>query len=202
MGYTGYHAVAQTPIEDEISLAEMLLVGCMMRYGSRTTRMLRTDPAKVFSMMCYHRCTTTTNDDPTSEWKVLYGIFGNRPIGHPRPTNDQILTPSHGRWDEFRERLGAELLRPDFDFWYGPQRFQTPVGVTADFWPLCSAQLVGELGFAIAESLALFGAFHCRSDRDIHDDHMRAHWHRVTPHRCRKAFDSPAADSQDASQTL
>jgi hypothetical protein len=200
MGYTGFHGVAQTPISEEISLAEMLLVACMMRYGSRDYRMLRTDPAKVFSMMCYHRCQTTAHDDSTPEWKVVYGVFGRRPVGHPRPTNNQILTPSHARWQEFRERLGAELLRPDFDFWYAPQRFPTPVGVTADFWPLCSAQLLGEMGFAIAETLAVFGAFRARTDEDIRE-FLEGFWHRATPHRRRPAFDSEAAGSQDASQT-
>lgn len=204
MGYTGFHAAMPTPIEQEISLAESLVIACMMRYGDRDYRILRTDPAKVFSMMCYARLPIRCADDDGPRYEVWQRSFTPRKMiakkmGHRRPTNDEILTPSHARWAEFRERLAAELLRPDFDFWYAPQRFPTPVGVTSDFWPLCSAQLVGELGCAIAETLALFAVFHGRSDRQIHD-FIEGLWHRTTPHRGRRVFDSVDA-SNDTGET-
>ena len=186
MGYAGFHAEIPTPIEEEISLAESLVIGCMMRFGDRDYRMLRTDPATVFAMMRFARVTLQSRAEDPVRYAVWQG--SRRTIGHRRPTNDEILTPSHARWPEFRERLGAELMRPDFDFWYAPQRYPTPAGVTADFWPLCTAQLLGEMGFAIAESLALFATFRGRSDRDIHE-FIEGFWHRTTPHRCRPTFD-------------
>lgn len=198
MGYTGFHAAMPTPIEEEISLAESLLIGCIMRYGERDCRMLRADPAKVFSKMRFARVRLERDGEP-SRYAVWQG--GRQSIGHRRPTNDEILTPSHARWPEFLERLGAELLRPDFDFWYAPERYPTPAGVTSDFWPLCTAQLLGEMGFAIAESLAVFAVFRGRSDRDIHE-FIEGFWHRTKPHRSRPAFDSHATGSQDASRTL
>jgi len=194
MGYTGFHAAAPTPIEQEIYLAEHLYIGCRMRYGDRASRMLRTDPAKVFSMMCYTRTTATSREEPTPRWDVFTGLFNRkRNIGHPRPTNDEILTPSHRRWPEFRDRLKWEMNRPDFDVWYAPQRFPTPLGVTAEYWPLCSASLVAEMGFAIAESLALYAAFHCRTDAEIRG--LRPYWNRVTPDSRRPVFDR--VDSHD-----
>lgn len=189
MGYTGFHAAMPTPIEEEISLAESLLIGCIMRFGERDCRMVRTDPAKVFSRMRFARVRLDRDKEP-SRYAVWQG--GRQSIGHRRPTNDEILTPSHARWPEFLERLGAELLRPDFDFWYAPERYPTPAGVTSDFWPLCSAQLLSEMGFAIAESLAVFAVFRGRSDRDIHE-FIEGFWHRTKPHRSRPAFDSEAA---------
>jgi hypothetical protein len=191
MGYTGFHAAIPTPIDEEISLAESLTIGCMMRFGSeRDSRMLRTDPAKVFSMMWFARVTTLPQDGEPSHCFVYHG--GRQSFGYRRPTNDEIMTPSHARWEEFRERLTAELMRPDFDFWYAPQRFPTPAGVTSDFWPLCSAQLLGDMGFAIAESLALFAIFHCRSDRLICEDMARI-WFRTKTHSRRPAFDGEPA---------
>lgn len=187
MGYTGFHAAAPTDIGEEINLAECLYIACKMRFGSRSTRMIRTDPARVFEMMVYHRCLATCSFDKSSEWKVFFGIYGRKTLGHRRPTNDEIVTPSHEQWPEFRERLAAEMMRPDFDFWYAPQRFATPSGVTSDFWPLCSAQLLGEMGFAIAESLAVFAVFHNWSDADIRD--MEGHWGRVVPDPRRPVFD-------------
>jgi hypothetical protein len=196
MGYTGFHAAAPTPIDREIYLAECLTIACRLRYGDKSSRMLRTDPAKVFSMMSYNRAAATSHEDDTPEWLVLVGVFNpkeGKDIGHRRPTNDEILTPSHRRWPEFRERLKWEMRRPDFDFWYAPQRFSTEIGVTADFWPLCSAQLIGEMGFAIGESLALYACMHAHTDAHIRD--LGRMWRRVRPHSRRPAFD--LADSDD-----
>jgi hypothetical protein len=184
MAYTGFHAEIRTDISDEISLAESLYIACMMRYGNRVTRMLRTDPAKVFSMMRYARV-----QFDSGEFYVWQGNAYGRNIGFRLPTNDEILTPSHSAWPEFHERLGSELMRPDFDFWYAPQRFKTNVGVTAEFWPLCAAELIGTLGCAIAESLCLLVSFHCRDDKSIYD-RAESIWHNVRPHSRRPAFDS------------
>jgi hypothetical protein len=191
MGYTGFHAEIRTEIEQEISLAESLYIACMMRYGDRRNRMLRTDPAKVFSMMRYARV-----QFQSGEFYVWQGNGYGRNLGFRRPTNEEILTPSHSAWPEFRERLGAELMRPDFDFWYAPQRFKTNVGVTSDFWPLCSAELIGTMGFAIAESLCLLVSFHARNDKGIHE-HVEGVWHRVKPHSRRRAFDADSGLGAD-----
>jgi hypothetical protein len=195
MGYTGFHAEIRTCIADEISLAESLYIACMMRYGERKTRMLRTDPAKVFSMMRYARIQFESGD-----FYVWQGNGYGRNFGLRRPTNDEILTPSHSLWPEFLERLGAELMRPDFDFWYTPQRFKTNVGVTSEFWPLCSAEIIGTLGCAIAESLCLLVSFHARDDAAIHD-HVEGIWHRVRPHSRRPAFDAGRTLGVDATNT-
>lgn len=196
MAYTGFHAEIRTEIADEISLAESLCIGCMMRYGDRVTRMLRTDPAKVFSMMRYARI----QPDGKQEFIIWQGNGYGRNLGCRRPSNDDILTPSHAMWPEFLERLGAELMRPDFDFWYAPQRFQTSIGVTSEFWPLCSAQLIGTLGCAIAESLCLLVSFYARGDKEIHD-HVEPIWHRVRPHSKRRAFDADTTLGADAIRT-
>jgi hypothetical protein len=196
MGYTGFHTEIRTCIKQEISLAESLYIACMMRYGDRVTRMLRTDPAKVFSMMRYAR----VRFDESNEFYVWQGNGYGKNFGLRRPTNQEILTPSHTLWPEFSERLGAELMRQDFDFWYAPQRFKTSIGVTADFWPLCSAELIGSLGFAIAESLCLLVSFHARNDQEIHD-HVEGIWNRVRPHSVRPAFDADTALGADSIKT-
>jgi hypothetical protein len=196
MAYTGFHAEIRTGIEEEISLAESLYIACLMRYGDRRTRMLRTDPAKVFSMMRYARIQPSGE----REFIIWQGNGYGRNLGCRRPSNDEILTPSHERWPEFLERLGAELLRPDFDFWYAPQRFKTNVGVTAEFWPLCSAELIGEIGCAIAESLCLLTTFYASDDAAIYERAERI-WHNVKPHSKRRAFDADGTLGADAAQT-
>jgi hypothetical protein len=192
MAYTGFHAEIRTSIEDEISLAEALYVACIMRYGDRVNRMLRTDPAKVFSMMRYARLQPIGS----SEFVIWQGNGYGRDLGCRRPTNDEILTPSHSAWPEFHKRLGSELMRPDFDFWYAPRRFKTAIGVTYEFWPLCTAQLIGTIGCSIAESLCLLVSFHCSDDQQIHERVERI-WHNVQPHSRRPAFDSDGVIGAD-----
>jgi hypothetical protein len=185
---TGFHGKYQTDIDHEINCADNLYIAGIYRWGESFTTRLRTDPAAVFSRMRY----TRLNHFFGNACYIMQGYtFRNVEAHHfvPRPTNAEILTPSHPEWVEFAERLGAELMRPDFDLWYGGARVLMQEEISTEYWPLCSAQLIAELGFAIAESLCVYRAHHCETDARIHDSAERI-WKNVRPFKGRTAFDA------------
>jgi hypothetical protein len=188
---TGFHAKYPTEIDHEINCSENLWLAGIYRWGADSfQRRVRTDPAAVFARMHY----TRLNNWGQSPCYLFQGrAFNDVFAAHyvPRPTNAEILTPSHPAWVEFEERLGAELMRPDFDFWYGGARVVMQQEISTEYWPLCSAQLVGELGFAIAESLCALRAINCNTDAEIHDRAARV-WRCSRGSKSRPAFDADA----------
>lgn len=178
----GFHAQYPTSIDDEIDLARELRVAALLRWGIwKLPRMLRTDPAAVLRRMAY--CRHHTQHD--TGWQCLLGVPFEP---QTRATNDQILTPSHPEWAEFRERLDAELACPDFDDFYGASQLVFHDSIQTEYWPLCSAQLIADLGFAVGESLCLFACFLGDTDAKI-ADHVESMWKKTRPSKIRPAFD-------------
>jgi hypothetical protein len=172
----GFHAQYRTDIVHEIAMARRLHEAAVMRWGIiKLSRVLRTDPAAAMAKMVYCRV-QTAGDAP---WSCAAGV-PHAP--QTRATNESILTPSHREWGEFHERLAAHLVCPDFDDYFGPAD-------ESDYWPLCSAQLVAELGFAVAETLAVFRCFVGDSDRSI-AEHVESMWRKTRPSKIRPAFDA------------
>lgn len=178
----GFHAAYPTDIDDEISLARDLHIAARLRWGMlKLPRMMRTDPAAVLGKMVYCRvnglfdvpcaCLKAVPTDPQS-----------------RATNDQILTPSHALWNDFQQRLEAELVCPDFHDYYGASRVVFHDSIETEYWPLCSAQLIADLGFAVAETLCVFLSFLGDTDERI-TQHVESLWHKTKPSRLRPAFD-------------
>ncbi len=178
----GFHAKYPTEIGHEIWLGEQLAYGCHLRWSIwKKARVLRTDPAAALHRFIYMR-----TDFVENTWTVITGVPDYE---GSRATNEHILTPSHPEWVEFQERLEAELVCPDFDLYYGPAAVVHPDTITAQFWPLCSAQLIADLGFAIAESLAVMWHFMGTTDEQI-AKHVEGMWHRTKPSKRRPAFDA------------
>lgn len=172
----GFHATYRTDIAQEIAVARLLDTAVTMRWGIiKLPRLIRTDPAGVLRRMEY--CRVQTSGDRS--WQCAAGV-PHAP--HTRATNEHILTPSHHEWGEFHERLKAHLVCPDFDDYYAPANRE-------DYWPLCSAQLIAELGFAVAETLCVFACFAGDSDKEI-ADHVESLWRKTQPSKNRPAFDA------------
>lgn len=172
----GFHARYRTDITHEIVLAKRLQEAAVMRWGIiKLPRILRTDPAGVLRKMEY--CRVQPSGD--GSWSCAAGV-PHAP--QTRATNEQILTPSHHEWGEFHERLAAHLVCPDFEDYFAPTSHD-------DYWPLCSAGLVAELGFAVAETLCVFACFVGHSDREI-ADHVESMWRKTRPSKTRPAFDA------------
>jgi hypothetical protein len=182
MTRAAFHTAMPTDIADEIDLAENLILGGWMRYGKEPfARRLRTDPAEVFRRCHYLRL--APGKSPDRGCRIATGFRGDDDyLGYPtKATNDDILTPSHGRWLEFSERLLSLLVADDFAWRYAP--------AGDDYWPLASAEIVRGMGFAVAESLAVFGAFSGTDDRGIYDLVERV-WRRTRPLKGRAPFDA------------
>lgn len=180
---TGFHATYPTEIDDEISLADNLYCAAYFRWGMwRLPRVARTDPASIFARMAYLR--------KHDLFGIPCGIIQGAPFEpHTRATNDAILTPSHAAWDEFQERLHAEIQCPDFEQRFGGARLIMQEEITTEYWPLCSANIVASLGFAVAESLCVFRCFLGRTDQGIHD-HTASLWRKTKPRRGHVPFDA------------
>lgn len=179
----GFHAQYRTDIVQEIAMARRLHEAAVMRWGIlKLPRVIRTDPAAAMAKMVYCRV-QTAGDAP---WSCAAGV-PHAP--QTRAPNESILTPSHREWGEFHERLAAHLVCPDFSHYFGPTD-------ESDYWPLCSAQLVAELGFAVAESLAVFRCFVGDSDRAI-ADHVESMWRKTRLLKTRPAFDAGWCVSPD-----
>lgn len=159
----GFHATFPTDVADEIDLANRLHMAIHMRHGiQRLPRLMQADPAKVLGKMAYCRLRT-----PLGGLSCVHGV---RAAKASRATNESILTPGHAEWPEFLERLESHLACPDFDEFFGAPK-------TGEYWPLCSAQLVSEMGFAIAETLCLFLCF-CGDSDPLIAAHVESMWQR------------------------
>jgi len=183
----------------EIALAESLRTTLCLRYGGfKLPRMLRTDPGMIFGKLLYGRVSRSQdNAGNCCEFQNNYfEVIEGWPLGlENRATNDDILTPSHSDWGEFEERLRGHLLAPDFDDHFGAARMIQYEEITTEYWPLCSAMLIRDLGFAIAESLALMNSFLGSDDERI-SRHVRSLWHKTKPSKHRRAFDDVEINSR------
>ena len=180
---TGFHATYKTETDSEIYLADNLYTAAFLRWGMwRLPRVARTNPASVCRWMAYMR--------KPGLFDLPCGIVYGAPYEpHTRATNDTILTPSHTAWDEFQSRLHAELQCPDFEDRFGGARYLMQEEITTEYWPLCSANIIASLGFAVAESLCIMRCFMGRDDQCIHD-HAASLWHKTKPRRNHTPFDA------------
>jgi hypothetical protein len=175
----GYHARYSTDVVTEIAMAKRLYEGSVMRVGIiKIARVFRTDPAAALARLSW--CRVKASRDAEYPWAPAAGVpymANTVPPMAERATNAEILTPSHDAWSEFRERLAGHLACPDFGDYFGPAG-------SDDYWPLCSATLIAEMGFAVAESLTVFRVFVGESDADIAALVERA-WAKTRPTRSR-----------------
>lgn len=182
----GFHSTYRTEIDSEIYLADNIYTAALLRWGMwRLPRVARTNPASVFEWMAYIRKPGLFG----IECGIIHGV-PSEPVA--KVTNDAILTPSHMAWEEFQERLHAELQCPDFEERFGGARYIMQEEITTEYWPLCSASIVASMGFAVAESLCLFRCFLGRTDEEIHD-HTASLWHKTKPRPGRVPFDASGA---------
>jgi len=175
----GYHARYSTDAVAEIAMAKRLYEGSIMRWGIfKIARVFRTDPAAAIARLYW--CRVQASRDAAYPWAPAAGVphMANSvtPMAE-RATNAEILTPSHAAWSEFRERLTGHLACPDFDDYYGPAG-------SDDYWPLCSATLIAEMGFAVAETLTVCRVFSGDRDADIAALVERS-WAKTRPMRSR-----------------
>lgn len=180
---TGFHATYQTEIDHEIYLADNLYTAVFLRWGLwRLPRVMRTDPGAVFAKLAYLR--------KPDLFDVPCGIVYGAPFEkQTRGNNDTILTPSHTAWDEFQERLHAELQCPDFEERFGGARILIQEEISTEYWPLCSAEIVASMGYAVAESLCLMRCYLGNTDERIHD-HTASLWRKTKPRPGCTAFDA------------
>lgn len=188
--YARFHAQYPTDISDEISLADNLAVAVMFRYGGwRWSRALRTDPARVFAACAYGR-------SADEKGEIRCPIYQGWPVNkETRASNAFILTPSHPEWSEFRDRLHALLQLPDFEWQYGGARMVVHGEISTEYWPLASAEIVADMGFAVAESLAVYRAFLGRDDQGIFE-HVESLWHGRKPRPGWVPFDAHGVPSR------
>jgi hypothetical protein len=179
----GFHATYPTAIDSEINLADNLYITVMMRWGRwRLPRVMRTNPAATLSKLAYLR----EPDCCGIPCACVQGVPANP---HTRANNEQILTPSHMAWDEFQERLHAELQCPDFEWRYGGARVVMQEEISTEYWPLCSANIIADMGFAVAESLCVFRSFLGDTDERIYE-HTASLWRSTKPRPGHEAFDA------------
>jgi hypothetical protein len=174
-----FHDRYPTDIDDEIRVADDLHTAIELRWGDRDGRYMRANPQEVFRRYCYWRKTNLCGYTCVIE-------AGSRIFKEGCATNEYILTPAHGAWEEFRERLHSLLVLPDHEWLYGP----ATISGTAqrEYWPLAAAQTLREMGFAVAESLTLFRVFGGETDRRVYT-HVRKLWRYAKPHPSLTQFD-------------
>lgn len=178
---TPFHARFPTDVDQEINLAENLYIAARMRYGDQLSNLVRHDPAAVWQRFQF--CRVRCHDSPVPFAVVIQGLDY---APDTKADNDHILTPAVSVWREFVDRLVGELSGPDAAWRFAPAN-RCHCGTSGrEFWPLASAELVRSLGFAIGETLALFVAFHARTDDDV-AHHVEAVWNRVRPRRRRRS---------------
>lgn len=173
-----FHQRLPTDIDHEIALAEALYSAGIVRHGQDGFRIrLRTDPAGFFRQCHYIRYPLKC------ECIVALGFKADEAyVGFAiKPTNDEILTPSHPAFGEFSDRLLSELVAHDYEWNYAP--------LNDDYWPLASAVIIRDMGFAVAETLTVYQAFLGEKDRKIHD-HVEGFWWRTKPRKGMVPFDA------------
>lgn len=187
MDGNAFHGKFKTDIDQEIESGAELYIAGRLRYGERLSGLVRRNPAAVWRRFCYLRsdiepCNLTAECSRRGFAVVVRGID----IGDDcKATNRDILTPCHRRaWRVFRDRLGVSLAADDAEWRYSPAN-RCGCGLSGrEFWPLASAELLRDLGFAVAESLATFLVFHGGGDELIHDL-VETVWWNVRPGRRR-----------------
>lgn len=180
---TGFHARYGLDVMNEIGAAADMFNAMTCRYGYfRLPRMMRTDPAAVFTNWAYGRL-------PLDYESGRYHLYLNihRKMGKPsHATNDFILTPSHPEWVKFLGRVHRKTKRPGFEWQVGehddgePFR-KIPTSVLAE--------VAAGLGFAVMESVVLWVCL--ADDRDASlVENAAARWHRLRPVPGRVPFDA------------
>jgi hypothetical protein len=170
-----FHKAIPTDIDDEIRIAEALYSAGIIRHGKDGFRSrMRTDPAAYFAGCHYVRLLDRRGSK--ADCIIAAGVKGEGGwLGHPTKASvEDILTPSHEAYREFSERLLSLLVSEDFAWNYAP--------VAGEYWPLGSAEIIRDMGFAVAETLTLYQAFLGDTDRSIYD-HVERFWRNTKPRK-------------------
>jgi hypothetical protein len=178
-----FHGAVPTGIDDEIRLAEALYSAGIIRHGKDGFRArMRTDPGAYFAGCHYVRLLDRRGSQ--TDCIIAAGFKGDDSwLGYPTKASvENILTPSHEAYREFSERLLSLLVSDDFAWNYAP--------AAGEYWPLGSAEIIRDMGFAVAETLTLYQAFLGDTDRRIYD-HVEGFWRTTKPRKGRVPFDAP-----------
>jgi AcrR family transcriptional regulator len=183
MHTTAFHARFQTDVDNEIEFGSELYIAGVMRYGERLSRLVRRDPATIWRRFRYFRADLEpATPEPGECGRPFAIVHRGIDIGDDgKASAADILTPDNAVvWRDFIERLAAELNTPDARWRFAPAA-RCHCGMSGlEFWPLASAELLREMGFAVAETLATFVTFHGFRDEQIRD-HVEGIWWNVSP---------------------
>lgn len=181
-----FHEAMPTAIDDEISLAEALYSAGVVRHGQDGFRIrMRTDPVTYFNKCHYVR---VRGDKVSGSHCIVAAGFrgGDSFLGYATKASiEDILTPSHEAYSVFAERLLSLLVSDDFEWNYA--------SAGDEYWPLCSAEIIRGMGFAVAETLTLYRAFLGDTDRGIHA-HVEEFWRKTKPRKGCVPFDAPPGE--------
>lgn len=133
--------------QDEIALGKNLHTACVLLYGvDRSRRCAEKSPSLMFRKMRYGRAFSNASKRPS-----MILVSDNSPHLHCNKAGDRdILKPTSRRWAAFREQVRRLSTLPRW----------------ADGW-CATAEVLDDLGFAIAESIATLLCWGIESDEDV-----------------------------------
>lgn len=133
--------------QDEIELGKNLHTACTLLYGvERSRRCAAKSPSALFRRMRYGRAFMNDAKRPS-----MILVSDNSPHLHCNKADDRdILTPTSRHWAAFREQVRRVATLPRW----------------ADGW-CATAEVLDDLGFAIAESIATLLCWGIESDEGV-----------------------------------
>jgi hypothetical protein len=183
----GFHARHPTDLDQEIEAAAELYIAGRLRYGERLSGLVRRNPARVWKRFHYLRAEPEPAGPPrersTSRFALL--VRGIDVGDDCKAANSEILTPCHrSAWRQFSRRLEESLAAEDAEWRYSPAN-RCGCGLSGrEYWPLATAEIVRDLGFAVAETLATLLSVHGNTDEEIRDWVAQVWWN-ILPGRRR-----------------
>jgi hypothetical protein len=134
----------------EIRLGHDMAVAADLLWGKdRCKRIIRSSPSKLFRKFRYGRWFAPPVGEGNREWFGL-ALHGGRFIGVNRAKDEHIMRPGDYEWMEFLEQVRRVAQRPRY----------------ADGWT-ATAETLDDMGYAIAESIAVFELYDYAEDDDL-----------------------------------
>lgn len=134
----------------EIELGHHLAIAADLLWGKdRCKSVIRRSPSKLFQRFRYGRSFSHPVGESKRESFIL-ALHGGRFLGENRAQDEHIMRPGDGEWIEFLEQVRRVALRPRY----------------ADGWT-AAAETLDDMGYAIAESIAVFELLGYYEDDDL-----------------------------------
>lgn len=134
----------------EIELGHHMAIAADLLWGrDRCKRLISSSPSKLFRKFRYGRWFAGAAGDRGRESFIL-ALHGGRFMGEHRAADEYIMTPGGGEWIEFLEEIRQVAHRPRY----------------ADGWT-ATAETLDDMGYAIAESIAVFELLGYEADEDL-----------------------------------